>query len=61
MRHPEGPRFHQRAEGSRAERVHSQPTPDPSLRLKSGTARDDATEEEAPNSECRAKSVSGSN
>jgi thiamine-phosphate pyrophosphorylase len=46
-RHPEGPRFYQRAEGSRVGREHSQSARDPSLRLKSGYARDDAREKGA--------------
>jgi len=40
QRHPEGPRFYQRVEGSRVQ--HNRSTPDPSLRLKSGTGQDDA-------------------
>ena len=39
MRHPEGPRFHQRAEGSPAQHFVQG---DPSLRLKNGSTRDDA-------------------
>ena len=39
-RHPEGPRFHQRAEGSPIRLVHA--LGDPSLRLKNGFAQDDA-------------------
>ena len=39
-RHPEGPRFHQRAEGSPVAR--SLVAGDPSLRLKNGCAQDDA-------------------
>jgi thiamine-phosphate pyrophosphorylase len=45
-RHPEGPRFHERDEGSRVERRRSQSARDPSLRLKNGYARDDAEENE---------------
>jgi hypothetical protein len=41
-RHPERARFHQRAEGSCVGRVRGQYTRDPSLRLKSGYAQDDA-------------------
>jgi thiamine-phosphate diphosphorylase len=44
--HPEGPRFYQRAEGSRVGREHSRSAQDPSLRLNDGYARDDATEKE---------------
>jgi len=46
-RHPEGPRFHQRAAGSRAGRHRIRPAPDPSLRLKNATAQDDAVEKES--------------
>ncbi len=41
MRHPDGPRFYQRAEGSPTQRLCA--GGDPSLRLKCGSARDDAT------------------
>jgi hypothetical protein len=41
-RHPEGPRFYERAEGSRVARFLR--ARDPSLRLKSGYAQDDANE-----------------
>jgi len=40
QRHPEGPRFRQRAEGSPIRLVHV--LGDPSLRLKNGFAQDDA-------------------
>ena len=40
-RHPEGPRFHQRDEGSQYNGLLG--SGDPSLRLKSGSARDDAS------------------
>ena len=40
-RHPEGPRLHERDEGSRAGRRRNQSARDPSLRLKNGYARDD--------------------
>ena len=42
LRHPEGPRFFQRAEGSCVDCIDRHSSPDPSLRLKSGCARDDA-------------------
>jgi hypothetical protein len=45
-RHPEGPRFYQRAEGSRVHTHHA--VRDPSLRLKNGSSRDDAAEELRP-------------
>jgi hypothetical protein len=41
MRHPEDPRFHQRGEGSPTQIMLSVPR---ELRLKSGSAQDDATE-----------------
>jgi len=41
-RHPEGSRFHQRAEGSGVRTGMA--ARDPSLRLKNGCARDDAAE-----------------
>jgi hypothetical protein len=43
-RHPEGPRFYRRAEGSRGGQKHNQSAPDPSLRLKNGSAQDDPVE-----------------
>jgi thiamine-phosphate pyrophosphorylase len=45
-RHPEGPRFHERDEGSRVQRLRSQSASDPSLRPKNGYARDDAGKNE---------------
>ena len=56
-RHPEGPRFHLRAEGSRAYRPCLRPSRDPSLRLKNGYARDDAMEGEVSQIQTDAASV----
>ena len=47
-RHPEGPRFYQRAEGSHVAR--NVVAGDPSLRLKNGYAQDDAIDERATTS-----------
>jgi thiamine-phosphate diphosphorylase len=56
-RHPEGPRFHERDEGSCVERTRSQSARDPSVRLKNGYARDDAGKNETRKTQTDASPV----
>lgn len=56
-RHPEGPRFHERDEGSRVERSRNQSAPDPSLRTKNGDAWEDAGKNETSRIQADASAV----